>query len=300
MTAVPILDGPRKRQFYGRKDIDRLPQFAAMEPETRDAMKAVSAVLPFRINQYVIDSLIDWSDVPNDPIYQLTVPQPGMLETEDFATMLDLVRSKASEEELTAAARLIQARMNPHPAGQLSLNVPEHDGEAMDGVQHKYRETALFFPTPGQTCFAYCTYCFRWAQFIGESELKIAAREADELVAYLKKHPEITNVLITGGDPMIMKTKLLRRYIEPLLTPELEHLEAIRIGTKATVFWPYRFTTDNDADDLMQLFGEVRAAGKSLSLMSHYSHANELEPEPAQAAVKRIQDAGAIIRSQGG
>ena len=91
---------------------------------------------------------------------------------------------------------------------------------------------------------------------------------------------------------------ILRRYIEPLLDPALEHLESIRIGTKATVFWPERVLSDEDADDLMRLFEEVRAAGKHLALMSHYSHPCELEPEPAKRAVQRIQDAGAVVRSQ--
>ncbi|MCP4446022.1 MAG: lysine 2,3-aminomutase [Myxococcales bacterium] len=298
MRAVPVINDSPTRRFYGAKDIDRIPQFQAMSTEERDTMKAVAAVLPFRVNQYVLDSLIDWSAVPKDPTYQLTVPQPGMLASEDFERVFALVRGRASEAEVKAAAKEIQARMNPHPAGQQTLNVPKLQGDALPGIQHKYRETVLFFPTPGQTCFAYCTYCFRWAQFIGENEFKIAARETTELVEYLKKHPEVTNVLITGGDPMIMKTKLLRRYIEPLLGPGLEHLEAIRIGTKSTVFWPHRFVSDNDSDDMMRLFGEVRAAGKHLALMSHYSHPREMEPAPALAAVKRIQDAGAVIRSQ--
>lgn len=286
------------RRFYGRRDIDKIPQFQQLSSEARDGMKAVSAVLPFRINQYTLDNLIDWSQVPTDPLFQLTVPQPGMLETDDFERMLALVRREAGDAELKAAADEIRARMNPHPAGQQTLNVPSLEGEPLSGMQHKYRETVLFFPTPGQTCFSYCTYCFRWAQFVGDSELKIAAREASELVSYVQQHKEVRNVLITGGDPLIMKTKVLRRYIEPLLDPALEHLESIRIGTKATVFWPERVLSDDDADDLMRLFEEVRAAGKHLALMSHYSHPVELEPEPAKCAVRRIQDTGAVVRSQ--
>jgi KamA family protein len=286
------------RRFYGRRDIDKIPQFQQLSSECREGMKAVSAVLPFRINQYTLDNLIDWSRVPTDPLFQLTVPQPGMLETDDFERMLALVRRDADDAELKAAANEIRARMNPHPAGQQTLNVPSLEGEPLNGMQHKYRETVLFFPTPGQTCFSYCTYCFRWAQFVGDSELKIAAREASELVNYVKQHKEVRNILITGGDPLIMKTKVLRRYIEPLLDPALEHLESIRIGTKATVFWPERVLSDDDADDLMRLFDEVRAAGKHLALMSHYSHPVELEPDVAKRAVRRIQDTGAVVRSQ--
>jgi KamA family protein len=165
-------------------------------------------------------------------------------------------------------------------------------------MQHKYRDTVLFFPSPGQTCHAYCTYCFRWAQFVGLDDLKFAARQAESMVDYLRQHKEVSNVLFTGGDPMIMRTQVLRRYIEPLLHPDLEHISVIRIGTKATAYWPYRFVTDPDADDLLRLFEEVRNAGKHLALMSHYSHPRELSTPVAQAAVRRIQSAGSIIRCQ--
>src|SRR5690606_21666860 len=112
--------------------------------------------------------------------------------------------------------RRIQLSMNPHPAGQVELNVPRLEGVSLPGMQHKYRETVLFFPSSGQTCHTYCSYCFRWPQFVGLDELKFAAREADSLVSYLEQHPEVNSVLFTGGDPMVMKTKVLRRYIEPL------------------------------------------------------------------------------------
>lgn len=262
-------------------------------------MKAVSAVLPFRVNNHVVEHLIDWDDVPGDPLYQLTFPQRGMLDESDVLTMLDLVRSDAPDDEVKAAARKIQLRMNPHPAGQVELNVPRLDGEPVQGIQHKYRQTVLFFPSAGQTCHAYCSYCFRWAQFVGLDDMKFASREAGGLVAYLKAHKEVTSVLITGGDPMIMRTPLLRRYLEPLLQEDgLEHVTSIRIGTKAPAFWPHRFTTDPDADDLLRLFSEVRESGRNLALMAHYSHPVELEPEAAQKAVRRIIDSGATVRCQ--
>ena len=165
-------------------------------------------------------------------------------------------------------------------------------------MQHKYRETVLFFPSQGQTCHAYCTYCFRWAQFVGIDGLKFANREADLLARYLEEHQEVNSVLFTGGDPLVMKTPLLRQYIEPLLKPELEHITSIRIGSKALAYWPYRFLTDPDAEDLLQLIAQVRRAGRHLALMAHFSHPRELETRPVQAALRRIQDAGAIVRCQ--
>jgi L-lysine 2,3-aminomutase len=261
-------------------------------------MKAVSAVLPFRTNAYVVEELIRWERVPDDPIFQLTFPQPGMLEPADFRRVRDLVHAGAATGEIARAAHEIQLGMNPHPAGQMELNVPEVGGRKLPGMQHKYRETVLFFPSQGQTCHAYCTYCFRWAQFVGIDELRFASHETLGLVAYLEKHPEVSSVLFTGGDPLIMSSAKLRRYVEPLLAPEFEHLTSIRIGTKATAYWPHRFVGDRDADDLLRLFSEVRESGRNLALMAHYSHPRELETPVAQEALRRIVATGAVVRCQ--
>jgi len=289
---------PRQYQAYLRKDIDHIAELRVLGRDEITAMKAVSAVLPFRVNSYVTKKLIRWRDVPADPMYQLTFPQRAMLDPGDFERMFHLVRQKAPRVQVEAAAREIQGRLNPHPAGQVELNVPRVGDEPLPGMQHKYRETVLFFPSQGQTCHAYCTYCFRWPQFVGLDQLKFASRETEKLVAYLKDHPEVNSVLITGGDPLIMKTKVLRRYIEPLLAPELDHLVSIRLGTKATAYWPYRFVTDDDAGDLLKLFEEVRQSGRHLALMSHYSHPRELETPVAQAALRRIASTGAVVRCQ--
>jgi KamA family protein len=289
---------PRRYRSLQRRDLADLPQLAALDADYRRAMLAVSAVLPFRTNGYVAEDLIDWSRVPDDPIFQLTFPQPGMLAGEEFADDLAAIRRDRGPDAVRSAVGRIRARLNPHPAGQRELNVPLLDGEPLPGMQHKYRETVLFFPSQGQTCHAYCTYCFRWAQFVGDADLKFASGEAGRLVDYVRRHREITNVLFTGGDPLTMKARVLRRYVEPLLAADLEHLESIRIGSKAPAYWPYRFVTDDDADDLLALFAEVRAAGKHLALMAHYSHPRELSTPVAQEALRRIQDAGAVVRCQ--
>jgi KamA family protein len=306
MTSLALQNGyipgdrPDARRFkmFTRRHIDQIPQLARLSPSDLNAMKAVSAVLPFRVNNYVVEELIDWSNIPHDPMFQLTFPQPAMLSSEDFGRMYSLVSGKASEETIQAAAREVQHTMNPHPAGQMDLNVPELHGVPLPGMQHKYRETLLFFPAAGQTCHAYCTYCFRWAQFVGIEEFKFANREVESLVEYLGVHPEVISVLFTGGDPMVMKTSLLRRYIEPLLDPRLEHVSSIRIGTKAPAYWPHRFVTDPDADDALRLFERVANAGRHIAIMVHYSHPRELETPIAQEAIRRIQSAGATVRCQ--
>ena len=252
----------RPFRVFTRRDLQQIPQLQRFGNDELLAMRAVASVLPFRVNEYVVDELIDWERVPDDPIFQMTFPQRGMLPPEDLDTVIDLLRDGASEAAVQAEARRIQRTLNPHPAGQTDLNVPRLHGTVLPGMQHKYRETVLFFPSAGQTCHTYCSYCFRWPQFVGLDELKFAAREAEALVGYLREHREVNSVLFTGGDPLVMKTRVLRRYVEPLLAADLDHVISIRIGTKAPAYWPQRFVTDDDADDLLRLFEEVRGAGR--------------------------------------
>ncbi len=290
------LNAKPKYRAYTAKNINTIPQFKMLTSEQRTAISAVSKVLPFRVNNYVVEELIDWTNIPVDPMFQLTFPQEGMLPAEDFERIHALEQREAPVEEIEKVVQEIRLRMNPHPAGQMEQNVPVMDGQPQRGMQHKYRETVLFFPSQGQTCHAYCTYCFRWAQFVGMDELKFANNEATSLARYLHKHSEVRDVLFTGGDPMIMRAGVLRRYIKPLL--KIESLRSIRIGTKALAWWPYRFVTDPDADDLLRLFEEVKAAGKHLAFMAHYSHPREMSTAISETAVRRIRDTGAAIRAQ--
>jgi len=277
-------------------DLPRIGKMLGLTGEQVMDMRAVSAVLPFKVNDYVLEQLIDHDDLPHDPIFQLTFPQRGMLAEDDFQRIRGLVVSEAPDAEIRLAADEIRGKLNPHPAGQMELNTPKFGGDLLEGMQHKYDETVLFFPAQGQTCHAYCSYCFRWAQFVGDRDLKFASREAGQLTQYVHDNPEVSSVLITGGDPMVMKTKFLRQYIEPLL--DIPHLGSIRVGTKALAYWPYRFTEGDEADDFMRLIEKVRAADKHFALMAHSSHPRELEPAPAREAVRRVLSAGAAIRCQ--
>jgi KamA family protein len=291
---------PAGRRFraFTAKHLDALVQRAGLSATERLAIRAVGMVLPFRTNSYVVDTLIDWDAAPDDPIFRLVFPQAAMLPAADVDRIACLLTNGAPETELRRAVHEIRMRLNPHPAGQLELNVPELGDEPLPGVQHKYHETVLVFPKQGQTCHAYCTYCFRWAQFVDEPDLKMATSDIDRIIGYLRAHREVTSVLITGGDPMIMGSGVLRRYVEPLLGPGLDHVESIRIGSKSLGYWPQRYVTDPDADDTLRLFEQVVATGRSLAFMAHFSHPRELEPEVAADAVRRIRDTGAIIRTQ--
>jgi KamA family protein len=294
--ALPAAD--RRYRAYGAKHLDSLAERAGLGASERLAVRAVGTVLPFRTNEYVIENLIDWDAAPHDPIFRLVFPQPDMLPEDDVRRVAGLLARSAPDSQVRSAVHEIRMRLNPHPAGQLALNVPAFGDEPLPGVQHKYPETVLIFPKQGQTCHAYCTYCFRWAQFIDEPDLKMATADICRVTDYLAGHREVSGVLITGGDPMIMSADVLRRYLEPLLAPELEHIESIRIGSKSLAYWPQRFVTDPDADDTLRLFETVVASGRSLAFMAHFSHPRELEPPVVAEAVRRIRSTGAVIRTQ--
>ncbi len=303
MTGIQqnVPDSPlagRRFRAYTAKHLDALTARAGLDAAQRLAVQAVATVLPFRTNAYVVDELIDWSAAPDDPIYRLVFPQADMLPAADVRRIASLLAGGAPDDAVRAAAHQVRMRLNPHPAGQLELNIPELADGPVPGIQHKYPETVLVFPKQGQTCHAYCTYCFRWAQFVDEPGLKMATADVDRVIAYLRAHQEVTSVLITGGDPMIMGAPVLRRYVEPLLDPRLGHIESIRIGTKSLAYWPQRFISDPDAGDTLRLFEQVTESGRALAFMSHFSHPRELEPQVLRDAVARIRSTGAVIRTQ--
>ncbi len=275
-----------------------LPQISKLTERQKFAIDVVGRVLPFKTNNYVVNELIDWNEVPNDPLFTLTFPQEEMLESEHFSRIASLVEKKATAKEIKEEANNIRLTLNPHPAGQLEHNVPEINDTLLEGMQHKYKETVLFFPSSGQTCHAYCTFCFRWPQFVGMDELKFAAKQTKELTTYVEQHSEVTDILITGGDPLVMKTRKLANYIEPILESTRNNISTIRIGTKALGYWPYRFTTDEDAQDLLDLFRKIISSGRHLSIMAHFNHPAELETDAVKQAIEAVRATGAQIRTQ--
>jgi len=290
--------GPKPFRVFSEQHLDQIPQLRKLSDEQRFAMKVVAKVLPFRVNQYVVDELIDWGNIPQCPMFQLTFPQKEMLDPHDFDKMAMLMRNGASEKQLRENAVRIHQELNHHPADQTTLNVPHIDGMPLPGMQHKYDQTVLFFPSQGQTCHSFCTYCFRWPQFAGDQALVFSSRENGHLMAYLKEHQEVTDLLVTGGDPMVMRTDSLAKILEPLLAPEYHHIHSIRIGTKALSFWPYRFFSDKDSSNLLRLLEKLVQGNKHVAVMAHFSHWHELETVAARKAISKIQETGAVIRSQ--
>ena len=297
--ALWSVDETTSIKSYTLGNFRTIPQIQQISEETQFEMEVVGNVLPFKTNNYVVEQLIDWDNVPNDPMYVLTFPQKGMLIPEHYDKMASTLRSGADKKEIARVANDIRLQLNPHPAGQMELNVPQlKDGTKLYGMQHKYDETCLFFPSQSQTCHAYCTFCFRWPQFVGMDEMKFAMREGEQLVQYLKEHPEISDVLFTGGDPMIMKASMFSVYTDALLDAKLPNLKTIRIGTKAVSYWPYKFLTDSDADETLKNFEKIVKSGTHLAIMAHFNHLAELSTDPIKEAIKRIRNTGAQIRTQ--
>lgn len=287
----------KKIHTYTLHNFRTIPQMDAVSEEIKKDIEIVGRVLPFKTNNYVVDELIDWNNVETDPIFTLNFPRKEMLAPKHYNTIDRLISSNADKKTIDDEIMKIRLSLNPNPAGQ-EHNVPLLGEIKLKGVQHKYRETVLFFPSQGQTCHAYCTFCFRWPQFSGISDLKFAMKESDLLLQYLRTKKDVTDVLFTGGDPMVMSTSILESYILPLLNPEFDHIHTIRIGSKSLAYWPYRFITDHDSDQLLDLFAKVIASGKNISFQAHFNHPRELSTDAVKQAIERIKKTGVQIRTQ--
>ena len=161
-------------KFYSLGNLEKLPQYNKLSKEAVDALQIVGSVLPFRVNNYVTENLIDWDNAQSDPIYKLTFTDKGMLSKNQFERMSSIIKAPHStQRDIDETANGIRKELNPHPAGQLTTNVPSIEGHIVPGVQHKYRETVLVFPSQAQQCHSYCTFCFRWAQFVGDPAFKV-------------------------------------------------------------------------------------------------------------------------------
>ncbi|RAP31635.1 lysine 2,3-aminomutase [Candidatus Marinamargulisbacteria bacterium SCGC AG-343-D04] len=282
---------------YLRTDIARIFEEKGIVDPFLKEREIVAQVFPFKINQHVVD-IIDWDHYHFDPLFQLTFPQPGMLEKDEISCISHLNDEGASRDQIAEAISKLRSKKNPAPANQ-SANRPtifeDDDSYECEGLQHKYKNTCLMFHKNAQTCHAYCTYCFRFNQFVGKD--RFLEDDSTRLHTYIKQHPEISDILVTGGDPGTMKADVFRSMLMPLTEPDFAHIKNIRVGTKALTYHPYRFLTEPDADDLLGCFKDVISKGKHISIMAHFSHFNEITPETL-AAVKRLRQAGCNIRTQ--
>ena len=138
-----------KFAVYTERQLHAIKQLDSLSREQRFAMQVVSKVLPFRVNRYVIEQLIDWDNVEEDPIFRLTFPQAEMLNVEDFNQLADLIIKDADAASQALVINDIRSRLNPHPAGQMDANVPSLAREDLSGVPAQVSRNRVVLPQPG-------------------------------------------------------------------------------------------------------------------------------------------------------
>ena len=197
-------------------------------------------------------SLIDWND-PDDPIRRFVMP--------DIQELDDWGQLDASNEEKYTKVK---------------------------GLEHKYTSTALLLVN--EVCAAYCRFCFRKRLFMGENDE--VTKDISEGLEYIRKHKEITNVLLTGGDPMIMSTSKLEPIIKQIR--EIDHVKIIRIGTKIPAFNPHKIVNDPSLHEMIKTYSKDE---KKIYIMAHFNHPRELT-EIAVKGLNMLMQSGAIVVNQ--
>lgn len=197
-------------------------------------------------------SLIDWKD-PKDPIRKLIIPNVEELE--------DWGRLDASDEEAYTVVH---------------------------GLEHKYDSVALLLVN--DVCGGYCRFCFRKRLFMDENDE--VTRDISAGLEYIRAHKEIFEVLLTGGDPMVLSTKNLERIVRQV--EEIENIRIVRIGTKIPAFNPYRILND---PSLLEMIKSYSFPEKKIYIMAHFNHPRELT-DAAVESLTLMQQAGANIVNQ--
>lgn len=267
-------------------------QAEKLNSEQKEALKILSLIFPFKTNKYVLDELIDWYNFENDPIYQLNFPQIGMLGYKRFNNLKSIMTG--TNNPLKSPILLnIKSEMQQRYFNNVQKQKSCKD--QIKGIYHGLKNTAFLFPAGAQNCHAYCNYCLRFIRHFGYgTDFFYTASQAPK--NYLDNHSEIQDVIISGGDAFFLSAQKLQEYIIPLL--KIESLQAIRFSSKVLTWWPYRFVSDDDADELLNLFELIIHSGKHCTIMAHFSHPRELQSNTVTKAIKRIQQTGTIIRTQ--
>jgi lysine 2,3-aminomutase len=193
--------------------------------------------------------LIDPTD-PNDPIARQFVPDTAELET-------------APEEQTDPIG---DARLSP-----------------VKGIVHRYPDRVLLKPL--HTCPVYCRFCFR-REVVGPGGEALSDAELDTALAYIRARPEIWEVILTGGDPLLLSPRRLGKIVAAL--DAIPHLGVIRIHTRVPVVSPARVTTD---------LVTALHADKAVYVVLHANHPRELTAA-ATAACRAITDAGIPMLAQ--
>jgi len=197
-------------------------------------------------------SLIDWED-PNDPIRRIVIP--------DINEINEWGNLDASDEEKYTV---------------------------IPGLEHKYEFTAVLLVS--NVCGAYCRFCFRKRIFMNEN--KELTQNLRERINYIQDHQEITNVLLTGGDPLLLSTRNLEIIIRDLF--EIDHIKMIRIGTKIPAFNPIRILNDSSLTSMIENYCTAK---QKINIMTHFNHPRELT-DYALEGLHQLHKAGAVTMNQ--
>ncbi len=253
-------------------------------------------VYRFLATRHTLNS-IDWDSFETDSIFQLVVPQPGMIRR-------DVVEAYARATTREAKQRIAAGYMretNPHD-GHQQLNKPwfttaAGDVEVLHGSQHKYPQCQLIFDKQTQHCFSFCTYCFRHAQVRGDEDMFV--QEDIEMVHdYLRSHEEVNDLLITGGDAGFLTAERFERYTTPLIEdPTLIHVKTVRLGSRALTYQP-EIVLSPGYDRMLELFDRLYSHGIQVAWMAHFSTPREVLNPLTIAAIRRLQAHHAVLRSQ--
>ncbi|KAF0197855.1 MAG: hypothetical protein FD166_1755 [Bacteroidetes bacterium] len=253
-------------------------------------------VYRFLATKHTLNS-INWNNYENDSMYNLIFPQPGMIAADEVKKYIDADTDQLRQSVVDD----YQKKTNPHD-GKQKLNKPwfindEGQLEILQGCQHKYPPVKLIFDKTTQNCFAFCTYCFRHAQVRGDEDMFVQV-EVSQVHNYLRKHKEISDILITGGDGGFITYERLAEYVEPLMEdPELMHIKTVRFGSRAITFHPGLLLT-NKFSSILELWKKVIDSGIQVVWVAHLSTPRDILNPGTIAAIRRLKSYGITIKSQ--
>ena len=156
-----------------------------------------------------------------------------------------------------------------------------------EGVQHKYTQTALILST--NVCAMYCRHCFR-KRLVGLTDSELI-KQMDAAVSYVRSHPEVTNVLLTGGDFLMIPNYIIRKYFEEF--SQIPTIDFIRCGTRIPVSFPQRITED---PELIEIFREF-VKKKPIYIITQFDHPREFT-DKAKEAIRIFRELGIQVRNQ--
>jgi lysine 2,3-aminomutase len=162
-----------------------------------------------------------------------------------------------------------------------SLNEDGHS--PVPGLVHRYPDRVLMLVTT--QCASYCRYCTR-SRIVGNPSAQFSRHDYDAQIAYIARTPQIRDVLLSGGDPLVLPQRILEDLLRRLRA--IPHVEIVRIGSRIPVFLPQRITPD-----LVTMLRQFHPLWMSI----HFNHAKEITPEVA-VALSRLADAGIPLGSQ--